>query len=325
MINYLLSFIKCLKNLMTNKNKNSIKKLITHNGSFHKDDLFACAILSIVLEDSGQKFEIIRTRDEDIVKNGDYVFDVGGIYDVENNRFDHHQKGGAGERENGIPYSSFGLIWKHFGMKLCGDDKDVWNIIDMKIASPIDAIDNGVDITTSKFENIIPYGAEQTFLIFSPTWQEDDARLDEIFKEQVKNVVKILRREIEVAKANSLGKKMIEDIYNKSENKQIIELINNFPRYLYQNTLSKYSEPFYVIYQSSHTDYWKVEAIQKSPSTMESRKSFPEKWRGFLNNETGLPGLTGVLDIIFCHKNGFLLTVKSKEGAIKLAELALLD
>ena len=77
---------------MINKNKNSIKKLITHNGSFHTDDLFACAILSIVLEDSGQKFEIIRTRDEDIVKNGDYVFDVGGIYDVENNRFDHHQK-----------------------------------------------------------------------------------------------------------------------------------------------------------------------------------------------------------------------------------------
>ena len=74
---------------------------------------------------------------------------------------------------------------------------------------------------------------------------------------------------------------MIEDIYNKSENKQIIELINNFPRYLYQNTLSKYSEPFYVIYQSSHTDYWKVEAIQKSPSTMESRNLFQKSGEDF--------------------------------------------
>ena len=87
--------------------------------------------MSIVLEDSGQKFEIIRTRDEDIVKNGDYVFDVGGIYDVENNRFDHRKRWSRRKR-NGIPYSSFGLIWKYFGMKLCGDDKDVWNIIDMK-------------------------------------------------------------------------------------------------------------------------------------------------------------------------------------------------
>ena len=50
-------------------------------------------------------------------------------------------------------------------------------------------------------------GQNKLFLFFRPTWQEDDARLDEIFKEQVKNVVKILRREIEVAKANSLGKK----------------------------------------------------------------------------------------------------------------------
>ena len=66
------------------QNKNLIKKLITHNGSFHADDLFACAVLFLLLEKRGEKFEIIRTRDENILKNGDYVFDVGGIYDVEN-------------------------------------------------------------------------------------------------------------------------------------------------------------------------------------------------------------------------------------------------
>lgn len=307
------------------KNKKSIKKLVTHNGSFHADDLFACTVLCLMLENSGQKFEIIRTRDEEIVKNGDYVFDVGGVYDFESNRFDHHQKEGAGERENGIPYSSFGLIWKHFGMELCDHDNAVWNLIDKKIVAPIDAIDNGIDIITSKFKNIIPYGAEQVFLIFSPTWKEGDAEIDNIFRNQVKNVSKILKREIEVAKTDILGKEIIEDIYNKTKDKQIIELINTFPRYLYQETLSKYPEPIFVIYQSDHTNYWKVEAIQKSPNTMESRKYFPEAWRGFLSNEKGLAEITGVPDIVFCHRTGFLLTVKSKEGAIKLAELALLD
>ena len=41
--------------------------------------------------------------------SADIVIDVGGQYDPDAGRFDHHQRGGAGERENGIPYSSFGL------------------------------------------------------------------------------------------------------------------------------------------------------------------------------------------------------------------------
>ncbi|MEK7128127.1 MAG: MYG1 family protein [Patescibacteria group bacterium] len=56
-------------------------KLVTHDGSFHSDDIFAAATLQIYLEKKGEAFEIIRTRDEEIIKNGDFVFDVGGIYD----------------------------------------------------------------------------------------------------------------------------------------------------------------------------------------------------------------------------------------------------
>ena len=36
--------------------------LVTHSGKFHSDDLFACAILSLVLEKEGKKGRIIRTR-----------------------------------------------------------------------------------------------------------------------------------------------------------------------------------------------------------------------------------------------------------------------
>jgi len=44
------------------------KKLITHNGSFHTDDVFACAALSLMLEKNNEKFEIIRTRDPEIIR-----------------------------------------------------------------------------------------------------------------------------------------------------------------------------------------------------------------------------------------------------------------
>lgn len=314
-------FIRFLKNILMTK---GIKNLVTHNGSFHADDLFACAVLSLILESKNQKFKIIRTRDEEVLKQGDYVFDVGGVYDPELNRFDHHQRGGAGVRENDIPYASFGLVWKHFGLELCNGDEIVFNTIDTKIAAPIDSIDNGVDIVSPKFEHIMPYGGDQPFLIFTPTWQEDESETDNIFRTQVRQVAKILKREIEVAKADGVGRQLIEEAYRNSENKQIIELPKSgFPRYLYQKTLSRFPEPLYVVYESTHTDNWKVEAVTKAPDTLESRKQFPETWRGFMNNDPKLPEITGVSDIIFCHRGGFLLTVKSKAGAMKLAELAL--
>ena len=86
----------------------------------------------------GETFEIIRTRDEEAISNADYVFDVGGIYDEDKNRFDHHQKDGAGKRENGIEYASFGLVWRKFGIKLCVDTKVV-DLVDKILVAPIDA------------------------------------------------------------------------------------------------------------------------------------------------------------------------------------------
>jgi uncharacterized UPF0160 family protein len=81
------------------------KIIATHNGNFHADDVFSVAALKSILP----AFKLIRTRDAELINKADIVIDVGGEYDPEAGRFDHHQRGGAGERENGIPYSSFGF------------------------------------------------------------------------------------------------------------------------------------------------------------------------------------------------------------------------
>src|SRR3989344_7640800 len=106
--------------IMNKEIKKSKKILVTHNGSFQSDDIFAAATISILLERAGEPYEIIRTRDPEIIKTGDYVFDVGGIHDEVSNKFDHHQVGGAGKGEEEIEYSSFGLVWKKFGLELSG-------------------------------------------------------------------------------------------------------------------------------------------------------------------------------------------------------------
>ncbi len=296
------------------------KICVTHNGAFHTDDLFATAALSIL---NNGNIKIIRTRDAEIFKKADYIYDVGGDYNPDNNIFDHHQKGGAGNRESGIPYSSFGLIWKTYGEKICGS-KEVADMIDKKIVEPIDAIDNGMDITVSKFKDVEQYTVNNIFKAFYPTWDEDVLDVDKIFEGEVKKIIPLLKREIEVAKSNIKGEKIIMEDYNNSQDKRIVILSKPFHRFLVRDVLPRLPEPLYYVCPSGHSSEWKVETVSVTPDTMESRKLFPESWRGFTNGDPKLREVTGIDDIIFCHKSGYLIHVKSKESAIKLAEKALI-
>jgi len=292
-----------------------INKLVTHDGSFHADDIFACATLCLVLEKEGVKFEITRARNEEIIKNGDYVFDVGGVYDAETNRFDHHQKGGAGKRENSIEYSSFGLVWKKFGLKLTGSE-EITELIDEHLVAPVDAFDNGFDLVENKYD-ISPYFIQHFFISMRPTWAEKDISNDEMFLKSVEIAKEILSREIMQAKDTFLAKERIISIYQNATEKRIIILDESYP---YENILNNFSEPLFVVYPKTNDNLWGVKVIKENPKTFKSRKDFPSLWGGLQNEE--LQKISGVQDAVFCHKGLFMAVAKSKEGAIKLAQIA---
>lgn len=291
------------------------KKLITHNGSFHADDIFACATLSFFLEKGNQEFEIIRTRDEKLIKSGDYVFDVGGIYDSESNRFDHHQIGGAGKRPSGIEYAACGLVWKKFGAELSGS-KEAANLIDERLFAPVDAGDNGLDLVENKYQTT-PYFIQHAFYAMRPTWREENLTDDEMFLKCVIFAKEILAREIIQAQDAFLAEEMVNSIYEKTEDKRIIILDKNYP---YEYTLNNFPEPLYVIYPRESDDHWGIRAVRKDPKTFINRKNFPKLWAGVRDEE--LQNITGVRDAIFCHRGLFLAVAGTKEGAIKLAQIA---
>ena len=82
---------------------------ITHAGTFHADEIFATIILSKVMPE----ITLIRLQEmKEKVDKDVIVYDIGG------GKFDHHQLGGNGERENGIKYAACGLIWKQYGKEL---------------------------------------------------------------------------------------------------------------------------------------------------------------------------------------------------------------
>ncbi len=295
--------------------ENKINKLITHSGSFHADDIFATATLSMLLDRNGEKYEVIRTRDPEIIKTADYVYDVGLIHDEATNRFDHHQVGGAGKGVYGMEYSSFGLIWKKFGADLCQNQK-VADWIDKKLVSPVDAGDNGMDLVTNKYD-ISQYVIQNFFSSMQPTWKEENLNYDEQFMKCVVIARQILEREIAQARDFVRAEESVLNIYQNAEDKRLIILDDNYPC---EPILVKFPEPLFIVYPRSDGT-WGLKGVPQSSQSFMSRKKLPEAWGALVNEE--LQKVTGVPDAVFCHRALFLAVAKSKEGVLKLAELAL--
>lgn len=291
------------------------QRLITHNGSFHTDDIFAAAALSLMLSAQGKDFEIIRTRDEEIIKTGDYVFDVGGVYDPGENRFDHHQPGGAGRGPQDIEYSSLGLVWQKFGGKIAGSERAA-QIIEKRLCAPIDAVDNGIDLTESKGE-VAPYYIQTFFHAMVPTWKESDENIDQRFFECVDFAKKVLTREIIQARDLVEAETAVLQIYKQSADKRIIILDQNYP---FEYILSTLPESLYAIYPRRSENGWGVKAIRKDMKTFDNRKDLPQNWAGMRDEE--FQKISGVADATFCHRALFFCAAKSKEGAMRLATIA---
>jgi uncharacterized UPF0160 family protein len=287
--------------------------IATHNGTFHADDVFAVAILLLLEPDA----KVIRTREENLIDEADYVVDVGFIYDPKNRRFDHHQQGGAGIRENGIQYASFGLVWKEYGEKLAGGEKQS-QIIDKILAQPLDAHDNGIPIAEYRFDNIRSYTIVDFFYSFLIKADETEENLFNIFMNNVELATSLLKREIEKAKNTVMSEESVTKIYESSQNKQIIELDKD---YRWHEVLMNKPEPVFVIYPRNAGD-WGVKAVPSTTRVFgQNRKNLPEEWGGKINEE--LQKITGVKDAIFAHRGLFMAAAKTKEGAVELAYKAL--
>jgi len=292
-----------------------VKKITTHSGFFHADDLFAVAVLALKHQTEG--IEVKRTRDESAITSADYVVDVGAEYDPANGRFDHHQDPGAGQRENGIPYASFGLVWKEFGLELSGSSV-VAERVDQHLVQPIDAGDNGFAIYETLIEDLSPYTIQTVFSIMQPTWQEPKLSFDEAFDRCLVWALEILKREIKLAQAAVEAVDKVREAYDQALDKRVIVLDDHYP---WKDTLLDYPEPIYVVSPRIEPGRWGVKAVPNKRFSFEIKKPFPESWAA--KKDRDLQEVSGVGDAVFCHRNLFMCVAESREGAILLAQRAL--
>ncbi len=285
-------------------------KVATHNGYFHADDVLAVAVFLLKYP----KAEILRARDEGVIRSADAAIDVGRVYDPDTLRFDHHQRGGAGERGNGIPYASLGLIWKHFGEEVAYGKREA-EIVERRLVMAIDALDNGVEISTPLFKSVSSYTIADYLDSFNDG-RESLEDFDRGFSEALFFGSKLLMEEIDRAKAYVRDLDKVGEIFRNSKDKEIIEL----PPNIHWKEVLVPTEAKFVVFPRNDGDFY-VRAVPKEVGEFTSKIPFPESWGGLVGEE--LAGTTGVKDASFCHRDGFIAGASSREGALRLAELAL--
>lgn len=290
--------------------------LVTHNGSFHADEVFATAAIKMML---GPDFEleVIRSREPEDWAKGDYVVDVGGVYDSSKQRFDHHQEGGAGGRADGIDYSSLGLVWKEYGEILCGN-KEAADIIDKYFVRAIDANDNGIQISVPNFPDLEVYSINSVIAEFHPGIGEHGVTYNEAFMKALDFSSFLLERIIIHARGQVEGRKIIREMVSKQKGQQVVEIDHNYP---WEEVLvTEFPDVLYVIYHDAD-EKWRLKAVRQSLGLFACRKPLPEAWGG--KTDKDLQDVTGVEDALFCHRKLFTCGAGSKEGVLELAKLAL--
>lgn len=285
-------------------------KIATHNGKFHADDVFSVALLTELFPDA----QVVRSRDPQVLDSADLVLDVGGVYDVAKQRFDHHQLS-SGARDNGVLFSAFGLLWKEYGLRYCEGNRDVWRRIDSRLVVAIDAVDNGQDLYRLTGFGINPLDISETIGLFNPVDASED------FDAQFFVAVEFAKRIMGRLKAKYLAviaaEKKFLSFYAANADKRYVVL----PEYLPHGSIAvKQPELLFTIYPGA-TGNWTIQTVRKDDFSFDSRKYLPQAWRGLNNSD--LAEATGVPDAVFCHKAGFIGAAESKEGVLRLLELAL--
>jgi uncharacterized UPF0160 family protein len=292
-------------------------QVATHDGSFHADEIFALATLSL-LDDT---IDIVRTRDRDALAAADLRVDVGFASEPATGDFDHHQKGGAGERPNGVRYASFGLVWREYGARVCDGDAEVAARVDQSLVQGVDANDTGQAVVAPILDGVRPMTVDNVIAGLNRRWDEDLSGSEERarFDEALALATRIVTREIAFAAAGRRAARIVEDAVARAPDPRLIELDRDVP--WKEVVVTQAPDALFVVYPKRQG--WGLETVPRELGSFTNRRDLPEAWAGL--DGPALARLTGVEDAVFCHAKRFLAVARSREGIAALAAQALAD
>lgn len=295
--------------------------LVTHSGGFHADELLSSVILTRLFPEA----RIVRSRaPEWVTPSADrIIYDVGGAYDAERGIFDHHQRG-APLRQDGQPYSSFGLIWEHFGrdyLLAFGLPEEhveaVHASFDESYVLPTDLVDNGAlnPSTAGPLAALtLPVLLETLKPVFDDT---DPEATDRAFHQALALVRSLVEAKISGSAAKLRAEAMVTMAIAAAGESRILELPFGMP---FRSAIVKAGADHLLFVVHPRETDWCITTIRVADEGFEVRADLPAAWAGL--NNAALEAVCGVQGATFCHNGRFVAAAKTREAALAMAELA---
>lgn len=314
--------------------------IATHNGTFHADDVFGVGVLMGAFP----THELLRTRQQRDIDAADFAVDVGGEWDPERGRFDHHQRGFDGARPDqtvngqarpGVGYASAGLVWSVHGPAYARAMAESRGLVldDDALDSVVQSIDHSLvqylDMVDTGQGEVAPgiFGLSSLIAQLNTNWLEERG-LDVMAKAQLQDsrfmeAVAITRKFLDQAINKKIGQILAADTVRLAP-----RLLNGRVLHLKEGGMpwtrvvaDEMPDIRLVIYPDSDGTQYQVKTVPVEVGSFDSRMDLPTRWAGLRNEE--LAAITCVPDSVFCHLNLFIAGARSFEGAVRLAELAL--
>ncbi|MBB3711690.1 uncharacterized UPF0160 family protein [Limimaricola variabilis] len=303
----------------------TITHLVTHSGGFHADELLSSVILTRLFPDA----ELVRSRDKAWITPGEgrIIYDVGGQFDAETRIFDHHQKPNP-LREDGQPYSSFGLIWAQYGRDylraLDVPEHDVEKIhasFDRGFVLPVDLLDNGaVDASSAGplFSGLtLPVLLESLKPAFDDREEGAD---DHAFAAAVPVARAFVEARIRRSAAKYRAEAMVLSAIEAAGEGRILELPMGMP---FRAGVEAAGADHLLFVVHPRGSDWALTTIRTGDDTFETRADLPAAWAGLTDD--ALEAASGVKGAKFCHNGRFIAVASSLEAIMAMAELAVAE
>lgn len=323
--------------------KMAVKQICTHSGSFHADEALAVYMLRLLPQWKDSK--LVRSRNPEDWEASDIVVDVGGKYDGGVKFFDHHQRGfeETFNQKYKTKLSSAGLVYKHFGediIKELGPELTkeqvelIYDKVYKQFVESLDANDNGINQYDSEVE---PRFSAKAITLpgiisgFNPDWNADcsaatfDSQflkaseyIGTVFFDLVNGYIKSW------LPAKNLVIEAVQNRFDVDPSGKIIEFTQFCPwkEHLFQvekdeNIVGTIE---FVIFSDSSNSF-RVSTVPVTSQSFAFRKGLPEPLRGLRDEE--LSEKSGVPECVFIHAAGFIGGAKTRESALKLAQMSL--
>jgi uncharacterized UPF0160 family protein len=282
------------------------RTLAVHDGAFHADEITAAALL--LLYDMIDIDKIYRTRDQSVIKKSEYVCDVGGIYDPDIKRFDHHQSQYVGEM------SSAGMILLYLKDKKI-ISPELYRYFNDALIIGVDADDNGRVKLKRGFCSF-----SQAIANFLPVeYDASEEKRDQSFKNALTFVIGHLKRLQERYYYNERCKVIVKKVMDKSKHFLIFDEAISWMDSFFALGGEKHSAVFVVM---PTQDHWKLRGIPPSMNKrMKVRIPQPSSWAGL--HEADLKKQSKIDGAIFCHKGLFISIWETKKDAINALKFVL--